>query len=177
MFSHPPENYVRRVPDLIRDRAIVVLNRAYLPIVIASILLPGVIAFAITARWQAGLTAILWAGLVRIFLVHHTTWSINSVCHLFGTRPYNTSDQSRNNVVCAVLTFGEGWHNNHHAFPASASLGLRWWQVDFGFFVIRILKAFGWVWDVRLPSREQIANHIESAISPESAGDSQRRAV
>ena len=174
MFSHPPENYVRRVPDLIRDRAIVALNRAYLPIVFGSILLPGVIAFAITRHWQSGLTAILWAGLVRIFLVHHTTWSINSVCHLFGTRPYDTADQSRNNVICAILTFGEGWHNNHHAFPASASLGLRWWQVDFGFFTIRILKALGLVWDVRLPSAEQIANHIQTSMTPDSPRDSQQ---
>jgi len=164
MFSHPPENYVRRVPDLIRDRSIVRLNRAYLYIVLAGILLPGAVAFAVTGHWQAFLSATLWAGLVRIFLVHHTTWSINSVCHLFGTRPYATTDHSRNNLLCALLTFGEGWHNNHHAFPTSASLGLRWWQADFGFFLIRILSSVGLVWDIRLPTAEQIANRVQTAI-------------
>ncbi len=156
MFNHKPENYIRRVPDLIRDRRLMAINRWYPAIVIGGLLLPGVIALAITGRWAAFGSAVLWAGFVRLFLGHHTTWSINSVCHLFGGSPYETGDRSRNNGVCALLTFGEGWHNNHHAFPTSARHGLRWWQLDGSFILIRTLALVGLVWNVRLPSPEQL---------------------
>jgi stearoyl-CoA desaturase (delta-9 desaturase) len=167
MFSHKPDNYVRRVPDLMRDPALVMLNRAYPLIVLGGILLPGLIALALMHTWSAFFTATLWAGLVRIFFVHHTTWSINSICHLFGSRPYATNDESRNNALCAWLTFGEGWHNNHHAFPTSASIGLRWWQADVGFWLIRLLSMFGLAWDVRQPNAEQIADHGSSSPTTE----------
>ena len=89
------------------------------------------------------LSGLLWGGLARIFLVHHVTWSINSICHLWGSRPFKTGDQSRNNFVFGALGLGEGWHNNHHAFPTSARFGLRWWQVDLGYWFIRALALFG----------------------------------
>ncbi len=156
MFYHKPENYIRRVPDLIRDRKLMALNRYYPWLVAAGVVLPGLVALAITRQWYAAGTAMLWAGGVRLFLAHHTTWSINSICHLFGDSPYATGDQSRNNGVCAVLTFGEGWHNNHHAFPTSARHGLQWWQVDASYWLIRAMSAVGLAWDVRLPSAAQL---------------------
>jgi stearoyl-CoA desaturase (delta-9 desaturase) len=110
--------------------------------------------------WQAAgvgaLMGLLWGGLVRIALVHHITWSINSVCHLWGSRPYASGDHSRNNAIFGVLAFGEGWHNNHHAFPASARHGLEWWQFDISWITIRALATVGLVRGIRLPSPERL---------------------
>lgn len=103
-----------------------------------------------------GWTGLLWGGGVRIFLMTHATWSVNSVCHSFGKRPFHTSDESRNNWLVGLLGFGEGWHNNHHAFPRSAFHGLRWWQVDCSGWLIRLWEACGLVWDVERVSREAI---------------------
>jgi len=97
---------------------------------------------------HAALTALLWGGAVRIFVLHHMTYSINSLCHFFGRRPFATADESRNLAWLAVPTFGESWHNNHHAFPTSAAHGLRWWQIDPSWMVIRSLERLGLVWDV-----------------------------
>jgi stearoyl-CoA desaturase (delta-9 desaturase) len=93
----------------------------------------------------------LWGGLVRCFLVHHVTWSVNSACHLWGSRPYQNADESRNNTVFGTLSLGEGWHNNHHAFPTSARHGLRCWQVDVSYYLILTLKSVRLAWNVRLP--------------------------
>jgi stearoyl-CoA desaturase (delta-9 desaturase) len=87
-----------------------------------------------------------------VFLVHHVTWSVNSAGHLWGTRPFNSGDHSRNNYVLGVLALGEGWHNTHHAFPTSARHGLRWWQVDASYYLIRLLALCGLAWNVKVPS-------------------------
>ena len=97
-----------------------------------------------------GLTALFWAGLVRIFLVHHVTFSINSICHFFGRRRFSTDDQSTNVFWLALPSFGESWHHNHHAFPRSALHGLRWWEVDPGGWVIRAMTRLGLAWNVVL---------------------------
>ena len=165
MFSHEPENYVRLVPDMIRDRQLMALNRFYFLWIFLGLVLPGAIAFAVTGSWNAFLSAVLWGGLVRLFLVHHSTWSINSICHLFGSTPYDTADHSRNNLVCALLTFGEGWHNNHHAFPTSARHGLRWWQCDVVFMMIRAMAAVKLAWDIRLPSAEQMSVKTKTGVA------------
>ena len=89
------------------------------------------------------LLGLVWGGLARIFLVHHITWSVNSVCHIWGRRPYRSGDHSRNNFLFGILALGEGWHNNHHAFPTSARHGLRWWQFDLSYCVIRGLALLG----------------------------------
>jgi stearoyl-CoA desaturase (Delta-9 desaturase) len=100
-----------------------------------------------------GWTGVLWGGLVRVFLTHHVTWSVNSVCHTFGSRPFDTADQSRNQWLVGLLAFGEGWHNNHHAFPRSAFHGLNWWQFDMSATIIRVLERAGLVWKVwRIPA-------------------------
>jgi stearoyl-CoA desaturase (Delta-9 desaturase) len=95
-----------------------------------------------------GWSGLLWGGLVRMCLTHHITWSVNSVCHTFGRRPYSTADASRNNWLVGLLAFGEGWHNNHHAFPRSAFHGLEWWQFDLSAWIIRALEACKLVWNV-----------------------------
>ncbi|NBQ89209.1 MAG: acyl-CoA desaturase, partial [Betaproteobacteria bacterium] len=98
----------------------------------------------------------LWGGLTRIALLHHVTWSINSVCHVWGSKPYRSGDESRNNAIMGLLGFGEGWHNNHHAFPTSARHGLHWWQFDLSWVCIRALERTGLVWKVRVPSAERL---------------------
>jgi stearoyl-CoA desaturase (delta-9 desaturase) len=102
--------------------------------------------------WTGAMFGFVWGGLARIFLVHHVTWSINSVCHLWGSQPFRSHDESRNNVVFGVLAMGEGWHNNHHAFPTSARHGLSWWQIDTSYYVIRLMELFGLAWKVRVPA-------------------------
>jgi stearoyl-CoA desaturase (delta-9 desaturase) len=116
---------------LLKDEVVVFASRTFLCWVALSLAIPLVIG---------GWTGLLWGGLVRIFLVHHVTWSINSVCHCFGKRAFETNDQSRNEWIVGLLSFGEGWHNNHHAFPRSAFHGLYWWQFDLSGYIILALE-------------------------------------
>jgi stearoyl-CoA desaturase (delta-9 desaturase) len=95
-----------------------------------------------------GWTGLLWGGFVRVFITHHVTWSVNSICHTFGKRPFETTDASRNNWLIGLLAFGEGWHNNHHAFPRSAFHGMEWWQFDLSSWIIRMMEKAKLVWKV-----------------------------
>jgi stearoyl-CoA desaturase (delta-9 desaturase) len=113
------------------------------------LLCPGLIGGLVTHSWWGAASGFLWGGAVRLFMVHHVTWSINSICHLWGTRDYESRDQSRNNLVVGLLALGEGWHNNHHAFPASARHGLEWWQLDVSWILIRTLALLGLASNVR----------------------------
>jgi stearoyl-CoA desaturase (delta-9 desaturase) len=111
----------------------------------------------------AGLCFVIggWGGLVWGFFVsnvlsHHATFMVNSVCHIWGWRPYATADASRNNLLVALLTLGEGWHNNHHHYQSSANQGFRWWQIDVSYYLIRLLACVGLVWGVRKPPRAKL---------------------
>ena len=157
MLMHKPENYRRMVGDLLRDRRVVTMNRHYLTWIALGLLIPTVLGGALSGTWWGAFTGLLWGGFVRMFFVHHCTWSVNSICHLFGRAPFATKDESRNNGICALLTFGEGWHNNHHAFPSSARHGLFWWQFDISYLTVRALKSCRLAWDVHVPSHEQLA--------------------
>lgn len=150
-------NIARYAPDLQADPMLRRISALFAVWVALGLLLPAAIGGLIGGSWTAFGLGFLWGGLVRVCLVHHLTWSINSVCHIWGGRPYEAHDKSRNNVVFGVLAFGEGWHNNHHAFPTSARHGLAWWQLDVSFLVIRALKLVGLAWRVRLPSAEALA--------------------
>ena len=145
------------IPDLLSDRMLVWVDKIYYVWVLLSLLAPAAIAGLITMSWQGALLGLVWGGLVRIFMTHHITWSINSVCHLFGSRQYDSRDQSRNNAICGILAFGEGWHNNHHAFPTSARHGLAWWQFDSSWLVIRGMEMLGLAWNLRVPSETALA--------------------
>jgi fatty-acid desaturase len=109
---------------------------------------------------EAGLTALLWGGGIRLLLLHHLTYSINSICHVFGRRRFATPDESRNVFWLSLFTFGESWHNNHHAFPTSARHGLGRWQLDPAALVIRALEACGLAWDVVRVSPERQARKL-----------------
>jgi stearoyl-CoA desaturase (delta-9 desaturase) len=147
----------RYVPDLLADPALVAVDRLYYLWVLTSLALPAAIGGLVTWTWQGALLGLVWGGLVRICITHHITWSINSICHVFGSRNYATGDESRDNLVCGLLGLGEGWHNSHHAFPTSARHGLAWWQVDASWLVIRGLELVGLAWNVRLPSERALA--------------------
>ena len=120
--------------------------------VILSLLIPTIIGGVITQSWKGILLGFLWGGLARVFLVHHVTWSINSICHIWGSQPYANRDHSRNNFIFGMLALGEGWHNNHHAFPFSARHGLKWWQFDMSYYLIWLLSFFGLAHNLRVPN-------------------------
>ena len=145
------------VADLAANPMLRTISNLFPLWILVSLLIPTVLGGLFTMTWMGALLGFLWGGLVRIFLVHHVTWSINSVCHLWGGRPYRSSDESRNNVVFGILAMGEGWHNNHHAFPTSARHGLAWWQIDLSYIFIRTLEVFGLAWKVRVPAASALA--------------------
>jgi stearoyl-CoA desaturase (delta-9 desaturase) len=121
------------------------------------LLIPTVLGGVITLSWTGALLGFIWGGVARIFFVHHMTWSINSICHMWGSRPFNSHDESRNNPIFGILGLGEGWHNNHHAFPTSARHGLFWWQFDSSWLIIRTMQLCGLVWNVRVPAPQVMA--------------------
>lgn len=147
----------RYVQDLLPDRPLRAVSALFPLWVAMGLLIPAVLGGVLTGTWLGALLGFLWGGLARIFLVHHVTWSINSICHLWGERPFYSRDESRNNFVFGILGLGEGWHNNHHAFPTSARHGLFWWQIDLSYWVIKGLAAVGLAWKVRLPSAQLMA--------------------
>lgn len=152
LFEANPHDLSRHAADLLGDPLVRTLSGLWLVWAALGLALPALIAGLITHSWGGAMLGFVWGGLARIFLVHHLTWSINSVCHIWGTRPFQSSDQSCNNVIMGIIGFGEGWHNNHHAFPTSARHGLRWWQFDASYLIIRTLKLLGLAWKVRVPS-------------------------
>src|SRR4029079_5690038 len=113
---------------------------------------PAVIGGLVTGLWVGALFGLVWGGVCRMFLVHHVTWSVNSAGHVWGSRPFRSADHSRDNFVLGVLALGEGWHNTQHAFSTSHLWGLRWWQPDGSYYLIRLLALVGLAWNVRLPS-------------------------
>ena len=152
-------------PHLLQDRVVVFANQTAGIWMLLSLLISFLIG---------GWTGLLWGGAVRIFLMNHVGWSTNSICHCFGKRTFDTTDESRNNWLLAILDFGEGWHNNHHAFPTNAFHGMRWWQVDLSGLVIRTMEWMGLVWNVQRVSREAEAMHIIIAARSQSALQSLR---
>ena len=138
----------RYAPDLLKDPVIRFVDRTFVLWVLVGLAVPFALGWAIGGSLHSALTGLLWGGLVRMFVLHHVTYSINSLCHFFGRRDYETGDHSRNLAWLAPFSFGESWHNNHHAFPTSARHGLRRWQIDASAGVIWLLEKTGLAWDV-----------------------------
>jgi stearoyl-CoA desaturase (delta-9 desaturase) len=167
VFRPDPPGLARYVKDFRRDRPVRVASALFPVWAAAGLLIPAVLGGVLTGTWMGALFGLLWGGLARMCLVHHVTWSVNSLCHLWGRRPFAVGDQSRNNFLLGVLALGEGWHNNHHAFPTSARHGLRWWQPDLSYYVIRLLAFLGLAWDVRLPGKQTRAvSAVEAHEAP-----------
>ena len=156
MFMDDARIEGRYAADLRKDKLVLGVSQLFVLWAVLGLVIPAIIACAITGTWQAAVLGFIWGGLVRVFFGHHITWSINSVCHLWGTRPFASHDESRNNPLFGVLAFGEGWHNNHHAFPTSARHGLRWWQFDLSYLVIRTMGLLGLAYDIRVPAYARI---------------------
>jgi stearoyl-CoA desaturase (Delta-9 desaturase) len=138
----------RYAPDLLADREVEFVDRTFFVWAIGGLAAAFGLGCAIGGTWQAGLTGLLWGGAVRMLVLHHMTYSINSLCHYFGKRDYDTGDWSRNLMWLSIPTFGEAWHNNHHAFPTSARHGLTWRQPDVSALVIAAMARVGLAWDV-----------------------------
>jgi stearoyl-CoA desaturase (delta-9 desaturase) len=156
----------RYAKDLLEDDAVRFVDSTFLLWVIAGLAVPFGLGVALTGSLIGGLTGMLWGGAVRIFLVHHATFSINSLCHYFGRQPYMTSDESRNLAWLALLTLGESWHNNHHAFPASARHGLGRHQLDPSALVIAALERLGLAWDVvRIRPEREVAKRLAAPLA------------
>jgi stearoyl-CoA desaturase (delta-9 desaturase) len=155
----------RFAPDLVKDRALQVVDKLFFLWVVLGLVIPFALGWIIGGGVGTALTALLWGGVVRVFLLHHVTWSINSVCHFFGRKRFDIEDESRNVFWLAPFSMGEAWHHNHHAFPTSAFHGLRFWErvADPTGLVIALLEKMGLVWDVvRVSPDRQAAKTLPS---------------
>lgn len=153
-FSHDISNTAVAAPDLMHDRVARMVSKSYYAWVALSFLLPMAIGGAATGTWTGAFTGLLWGGLVRLFVIYHSIHAITSLAHMWGHQTYKGENHARNNFLLSLFTWGEAWHNNHHTFPGSAMFGLHWWQVDFGGYVIRLLRFVGLAWDVKVPPTE-----------------------
>jgi stearoyl-CoA desaturase (Delta-9 desaturase) len=156
LFIHTQRGLRRRYArDLIDDPIVNFVDRKFLYWAIGGLAAAFLLGWAIGGSLYAGLTGLLWGGAVRMLVVHHVTFSINSLCHFFGRRRFETDDESRNLLWLAPFSFGESWHNNHHAFPTSAEHGMRKWELDWSALLIRAMERVGLVWDVVRVDRER----------------------
>jgi stearoyl-CoA desaturase (Delta-9 desaturase) len=156
MFDVEHTNREKFTPDLLRDRDIARVDRLFPLWAAISLVAPAVLGGLITWSWAGALSAFFWASLVRIFVLHHVTWSINSICHAIGERPFAARDKSANFWPLAILSFGESWHNMHHADPTSARHGVLRGQIDESARVIWLFEKLGWATDVRWPKPERL---------------------
>jgi stearoyl-CoA desaturase (Delta-9 desaturase) len=167
----------RYAPDLLKDSTIRFVDRQFLTWVLLGLGIPFVAGFVLSGfDITAGLTALLWGGFVRIFVLHHATWSVNSVCHMYGKQPFEIEDQSTNNWLVATISLGEGWHHNHHAFPTSARHGLSGRQVDPSYWIIRGMEKVGLASNVKTPrpadlERKRAAAPAAPSLTPSPASE------
>jgi len=157
MFAPKPPDLQKYVRDLSQSRLLRIVSKLFPLWVAVGLLVPAALGWLLIGSLSGAVTGFIWGGLVRILFVHHVTWSINSVCHVWGQQPFSSHDESRNNLFFGVFGLGEGWHNTHHAFPTSARHGLGWWQLDVSYWVIRALELTRLAWNVKIPSPATIA--------------------
>jgi stearoyl-CoA desaturase (delta-9 desaturase) len=151
MLSDESSRWTVFGPDVLRDRRLMYYHRTYPIWVVSGLLLPAAVGFAVGQTAAAALGGLVFGGLVRIFVANQAAWCVGSVCHAFGSRPFDNEDRSANNWPVAVMTFGEGLQNNHHAFPGSFRHAVRWWEPDLAGWIIAALARLGLVWDARQP--------------------------
>lgn len=158
MFARELTNWLKYVPDLLKDQGLFVMHRLYFVWLLLGLFIPALLGLLITGTAYGGLEGFIYGGLVRIFFVNHALWCVGSISHMYGGRPLKakTKDHSANNFWVALAAFGEGNQNNHHAYPRSARHGLEWWQPDFTYSVIQALAAAGLVWKVAAPNRATV---------------------
>ncbi|MCP2169234.1 acyl-CoA desaturase [Goodfellowiella coeruleoviolacea] len=157
LFERDSTNKQRFAPDLLADRDIVAVDRQFPLWMAVTFLLPAVLGGLLSWSWWGALTAFFWAGLVRVAVLHHVTWSTNSICHMIGERPFRSRDKAANFWPLALLSFGESWHNLHHADPTCARHGVQRGQLDTSARLIWIFERLGWAWNVRWPTPQRLA--------------------
>jgi stearoyl-CoA desaturase (delta-9 desaturase) len=157
--TDPVDHYV---PDLRAQPMLRWIDTHYVWWTLFGIMLPALIGGLVTMSWWGALTGGLWGGVIRIMVEHHATWSVNSICHIWGTQPFETHDESRNNAIIGTVALGEGWHNNHHAFPTSARHGLRWWQFDSSWLLLLMMRSLRLVSNVKTPTAERMEQRRRS---------------
>jgi stearoyl-CoA desaturase (delta-9 desaturase) len=151
MLKHDYPNVVHYCPDLLADKAIMKADRMYYRWIVLGLLLPAAIGGIVTQSWFGALTGFLWGGVVRLFVVAQQVSALNSLNHMFGTRPFQMRDNySHNNALFGLITWGEGWHNNHHAHPVSARHGLAWYEFDISWITLKFFNAVGIVSDLKV---------------------------
>ncbi|MFN2593670.1 MAG: acyl-CoA desaturase [Actinomycetota bacterium] len=156
LFTKEKTQPERWAPDLLKDPGMRRVDRAFPALVVFTFAFPALLGYLFTGTFMGAVTAFLWGSLARVFLLHHVTWSVNSICHYYGTRPYETTDYSTNNWPLALISFGESWHNNHHAFPSSAIHGLKPSQIDLSAATIRALEKLHLASDVKVATNKQV---------------------
>lgn len=157
LFDPEQSSMEKYAPDLLADDDLVAIHRLFPWLVAVSLVLPALLGLVVSGSLAGMLTAFFWGGLVRVFVLHHVTWSINSICHTFGNRPFKTRDKSTNFWPLAVISMGESWHNLHHADPTAARHGVERGQLDSSARLIWVFEKLGWAYDVRWPTRERLA--------------------
>jgi stearoyl-CoA desaturase (delta-9 desaturase) len=157
LFDTEQTDQKRFVPDLLADKDIARVARQFPTLVAVSLLTPALLGGLLTLSWTGALTAFFWASIIRVGLLHHITWSINSICHTWGSRPFVTKDRAVNVWWLAAVSGGESWHNLHHADPTCARHGVDKGQLDSSARVIWLFEKAGWAWDVRWPKPERLA--------------------
>jgi stearoyl-CoA desaturase (Delta-9 desaturase) len=164
LFIHTQRGARKRYArDLVEDPVVSFVDRTFLVWALGGLAMAFALGWAIGGSFHAALTGLLWGGAVRMLVVHHVTYSINSLCHFFGRRRFETGDESRNLFWLSLPTLGESWHNNHHAFPTSAVHGMRRWELDPSAMVIRGMEKLGLVWDVVRVDGERQARKLRSS--------------
>jgi stearoyl-CoA desaturase (Delta-9 desaturase) len=162
MFQRERTNAQRFAPDLLADKDIRRIDRLFPVLTAVTLLAPAVLGGVITVSWWGALTAFFWASLVRVAVLHHVTWSVNSICHLIGERPFESRDKAANFWPLAIASMGESWHNSHHADPTCARHGVQRGQIDISARVIWAFEKLGWATHVRWPRPERLARKLRS---------------
>ncbi len=170
LFDREKTNAQRFAPDLLADRDIVRIDRWFPALTVVTLLAPALIGGLVTMSWWGALTAFFWASLVRVAVLHHVTWSVNSLCHLIGDRPYAARDRSANFWPLAIASMGESWHNSHHADPTGARHGVRRGQLDMSARLIWLFEKLGWATDVRWPKPERLDRKLNPGYTPAPRG-------
>jgi stearoyl-CoA desaturase (delta-9 desaturase) len=173
LSEHGRANWKKYAPDLYEDPGMRRINRLFIPLVVLGLALPALAGYLLTGTLLGAATGLLWGGLVRVFFVHHVTWSVNSICHFTGTRRFEVDDHSTNVFWLALPSLGESWHHNHHTFPRSAVHGLRRWELDPSALVITVMERVGLAWNVVRIDPERQAAKLAGAEPPSAAGEPQ----
>jgi stearoyl-CoA desaturase (delta-9 desaturase) len=166
MLRRELSNRDRFAPDISADRDLRLIGLLFGPLTAVSLLLPALIGGLVTLSWTGALAGFFWAGVMRMALLHHITWSVNSVCHVAGSRPFASRDKATNFWPLAVISFGENWHNSHHADPSGARHGVLPRQIDPSARLIWIFEKFKWVYDVRWPRTDRLTAKLLPESDP-----------